>query len=114
MTGAFSDILARFGQEFELYSRIGGEYVLSAVGRAFIQPMAGARGYLEPVPTELGRLDEGRYLYLGPSDVDISPAREGYLFSEGEKYSLLRSERIRLGEGVFHVWGMLRKAEELL
>lgn len=112
MSPDFGRIAARYGSIVTVYRYTDGEYVAAGSAKAFIHPITRRdRQYYSDTRTVLGEADPGRYLYLGPRTLDISPAREGYLDCGGVKYQLIREEKFEFG-GMSHVWGLLKLAAE--
>lgn len=86
----------------------------SAPFKALIQPLRYKnKMYLDGTYTDIGRHTSGHYLYIGPSNHDISKLDDSaYLVSGGVKYMITRAEKCYLGERVTHIWAILRDMEE--
>jgi len=82
--------------------------------KALIQPLRYKnKMYLDGTYTDIGRSTSGHYLYIGPSDHDISKLDStAYLVSGDVRYVISRAERCYLGEKVTHIWAILRNIEE--
>lgn len=85
----------------------------SAPYRALIQPLRYKnKMYLDGSYTDIGKSSSGYYLYIGPSDHDITRLDEGdYLLSDNVRYVISRAEKCYLGETVTHIWAILRNVE---
>ncbi len=81
--------------------------------KALIQPLRYKnKMYLDGTYTDIGKSTSGHYLYIGPSNHDISKLDgTAYLVSDDVKYIISRAERCYLGEKVTHIWAILRDME---
>ena len=106
MTRTVCAILERYG----LHATVHGEGEERAV-RCFIQPLMNKnRVYLHHAVTELGRVDEGRYLYIGPSDTAVE---EGcHIVCHARRFDVLRGEPVWLGNALSHWCAVLRPRPE--
>jgi len=64
MQESFSRILSRYGRDMTVYTQAAPQGVCV---RAFLQPMR-ERGTEQSVPSPLGRVNQDRFLYLGPPE----------------------------------------------
>lgn len=85
----------------------------SAPYRALIQPLRYKnKMYLDGAYTDIGKSSSGYYLYIGPSNHDITKLDEtSFLLSGDIKYVISRAEKCYLGENVTHIWAILRNVE---
>ena len=81
--------------------------------KAYIQPLRYKnKMYLDGTYTDIGKSTSGYYLYIGPSDHDITKLdNTAYLVSGDVRYVISRAERCYLGEKVTHIWAILRNVE---
>jgi len=95
-------LLERYGQRLEL--RREGE---TAPVRAFFQPVGEKKD--GSVPTPAGTRPEGKWLYLGPADVQI---REGdAVVWQGGTFLARRAREIAVGESVLYRWAIFEEAD---
>lgn len=83
--------------------------------KAFIQPLRYKnKMYLDGIYTQIGFNSQGHYLYIGPSDPDLTLAEDtAFLTSGGTKYQIDRAERVYSGESVFYTWAIIRTIVEV-
>ena len=109
MTGAFREILARYGQAVEL-CRGGAEDTIKL--KAFVQAVSD-RSEEKIQPTPLGRDRRDRFLYLGDPDGDLDRLGEtGYVLWRGERLRVRAAHPVYVGETVNHWWAVLEPLEE--
>ena len=106
----FNAVIASVGKS--VYSHTADGWY-STPFRALIHPLRYKnKMYLEGVYTDIGRSTSGYYLYIGPSDHDITRLGEnGMIVSDDEKYIITRAEKCYLGDDVTHIWAILRSVE---
>ena len=106
MTRAVTGILRRYGRPATLY----GDGTVTAV-RCLIQPLLYKnRVFLRDTMTELGELDEGHFLYIGPPETAL--CKDGYLVCGTRCFDILRGEPVYLGDAVSHWCAVLRPRPE--
>ena len=77
---------------------------------AYISPLRYKnKMYLRPENTDIGKADDGYYLYVGPGTVDIEEC-SGYLECLDEYYTVDKTEKVYFGNDAVYVWAILRKA----
>lgn len=105
--GAFSRILARYGQDVTIYTQDAPRGIRT---RAFFQPQRD-KGTEQSVPTPLGWVKQDRFLYLGPADIPLDDACK---VKVGEEVYQARSvQPIYVGERLTHWWAVFtRRARE--
>jgi hypothetical protein len=63
--------------------------------------------------TELGRVSNDYYIYLGPADYDICAlGDEAYILCDGERFKFLKTERVIVGDKVQFFTAVLKKIWE--
>ncbi len=77
--------------------------------RAVIQPMT-QRSDEGKLPTAVGRMDEGRYLYLGPPEEKIS-ARGTVILWRERRFDVMSAHPIYVEGEISHWWGVLTEKE---
>ena len=103
-----SVMMKRFGQPTEvLISTDNGTQTYSV--SAFIQSLIYKNKiYLETQATNLGLADEGRYLYIGPSEPKLDRLGEGVIIkSAGTNFSVSRAEEVCVGGTALYCWAIL-------
>lgn len=101
MTKDFSKLVRRYGRDVSLW-----ENGVETLGRAFLQPMRDKEDRM--IPTQLGRRDQGRFLYLGESGVAVDQAgEEAYLSCEGTHYDILAAQPVYFGSEILFRWAAL-------
>lgn len=104
MTGANASVINCFGQEMICYDRDGGEL---GRGKAIVQPMT--REEWQHSAGALGSYENDRFLCLGHPGL---PVGDGDVAWGGQRYEVMTLRPIRVGDGVTHLWMVLRPAEE--
>lgn len=107
-TTAFSDILARYGQQVTVYR--SGE-AQGTVCRAFLQPILERQGR-QDVPTALGTICRGRWLYLGDPLIPLDRLEDGCVQWKGQRFEVVRVQPIYVGETLSHWWAVLKLRDE--
>lgn len=106
----FNAVIASVGKTVTAHQADGWS---SPPFKALIQPLRYKnKMYLDGTYTDIGKSTSGHYLYIGPSNHDISKLDDtAYLVSGDVKYIISRAERCYLGEKVTHIWAILRNME---
>ncbi|MBR5272479.1 MAG: hypothetical protein IKU25_03680 [Clostridia bacterium] len=106
----FNAVIASVGRSVVAHTPDGW---YSTPYRALIHPLRYKnKMYLEGKFTDIGNSTSGYYLYIGPSDHDITKlGNDAVIISGDEKYVITRAERCYLGEEVTHIWAILRNVE---
>lgn len=108
MEREFARILSRYGQSVNVYDREGQKTLV----RAFFQPVRD-KGAEQSVPTPLGRVEQDRFLYLGPAEIPLDGRCR--IVVEGESYRVETAQPIYVGETVSHWWAVLtHRAKEAM
>lgn len=104
MTGAWSDILSRYGQTVTLCRQ--GEKELPC--RAFLQPVL-ERGedLFQRLPTPLGQVRQDRWICLGGPEMALDRLGDGYLAWGGETFTVRSAQPVYLGDELVYWWGLL-------
>lgn len=98
--GAFSRILARYGQNVTVYTQDVPQGIRT---RAFFQPQRD-KGTEQSVPTPLGWAKQDRFLYLGPADIPLDGACK---VKVGEEMYQARSvQPIYAGDRLTYWWAV--------
>ena len=107
----FNSIIADVGRPVVAHTPDGW---YSSPYRALIQPLRYKnKMYLEGKHTDIGLSDTGYYLYIGPSDHDLTKIADDVVIICGnEKYVITRAERCFLGDEITHIWAILRSVVE--
>ncbi len=93
-------ILDRCGDEIIL---IEGEHRCEI--RGVIQPIT-QNSDEKRLPTAIGQMDEGRYLYLGLPQYPIA-ARQSEIVWRGQTFGVQNAHPIYIGDEISHWWGIL-------
>lgn len=96
-------LLGRFGQRVTLYQAGRRSDV-----KAFFQPV-GERSAGEEA-TALGVAPEGKYLYLGPAEIDPEGVEE--LSWNGRFYHFIRVRAVPAGEKIAYRWALAEELDE--
>lgn len=101
-------ILKDFGRDICIKEPLGWH---SNTFKAFIQPLRYKnKMYVEGMPTEIGIMNAGYYLYIGPPNhIFDRLSNEAYIESATEQYKIDRFENIYNGNKIFFVWGVLKE-----
>ena len=108
-TGDIRSLMERFGRQVMICQQ--GEEDSEPFG-AFIQPLRYKnKMYLGGVNTRIGFNREGRYLYLGPPEHDLTALPHGAWITCGdERYTIDRAEMVYIGDEPSHIWAIIRAA----
>lgn len=88
----------------------------SAMFKGFIQPLRYKnKMYLDGVYTVIGFDNQDKYLYIGPSDYDLTaPAMaNGFILSDGVKYTIDRAEKVYFFDMPGYIWAIVREMVEV-
>ena len=103
MTGAWSWILGRYGQEVKVVQ--GGK---ETPCMAFLQPaLETGTDWFQKLPTPLGELRRDRWLYLGPAEVALTDLEDGYVMWAGFRFGLRAAQPVCVGGETVYWWGLL-------
>lgn len=107
--GAFSRILARYGQDVTVYTRDAAEGIRT---RAFFQPQRD-KGTQQSVPSPLGWVKQGRFVYLGPAEIRLDDTCK---VKVGEEVFQVRSvQPVYVGDLLTHWWAVFtRRTREVM
>lgn len=104
MTGAWSDILSRYGQTVTLCRK--GEKKTTC--RAFLQPvMERGEDFFQRLPTPLGQVRQDRWICLGGPEMALDQLGDGYLAWGGETFTVRSAQPVYLGDELVYWWGLL-------
>lgn len=98
-------VIGRCGDEISL---VDGEETLSI--RGVVQPVQ-SKTVEQRLPTALGQMDEGRYLYLGLPDYPIDSRRHRIIW-RGRPFGVENAHPIYVGDEISHWWGVLVAEDE--
>lgn len=101
MAGKFEHILSRYGRDVTVYNEAVPE---GTAVRAFVQPMR-EKGTEQSVPSPLGRVEQDRFLYLGPPETALDHTCR--VAVQGEVYRVETAQPIYVGGVVSHWWAVL-------
>ncbi len=105
--------LNRYGKSVRLTDGAGWT---SAFYKAFLQPLRYKnKMYMEGTYTPIGRDANGLYLYIGPSDRDLSRLEtQGRVIDfENRQYIIQRAETVFRGDKIFYFWAILKEVKEV-
>ena len=95
-------LMKEAGQQVEIVS--GG--VTKSI-YAFLQPLRYKnKMYIELQPSEVGRVDDGCYLYLGPADTDF--LADDIMYAHGRRFVVQRVEKVYLFSKPLYSWATVR------
>lgn len=98
----FGQILARYGQDVTVRY---GDGRPERAARAFLQPIVERReDWRQEMPTPLGIVRRGRFLYLGEPGVELTGCEE--LEWNGEQFRVQAVEAIYVGGRLSHWWAV--------
>lgn len=103
----------RYGKSMRLTDGTGWT---SAYYKAFLQPLRYKnKMYMEGTYTPIGRDMNGLYLYLGPSDHDLSRMEKNgrVIDFENRQYIIQRVEKVFRGDKIFYFWAILKEVKEV-
>lgn len=105
-----NSMFEKYGQEVTLKTEDGWS---SPIFGAFIQPLRYKnKMYLNGINTVIGFNSQGHYLYIGPPDHDPK-LDDGYIESNGQKFTVDRRERVYLKNEVVYIWAIIREIVEV-
>ena len=100
-----------------MFKTVGREITVNRVdgtscsGYALIQPLLYKNKiYIELQPSEVGRLDDGCHLYLGPSNIEFSADDRLTVGDSG--YVVQRYEKVYLFGKAIYSWAIIRPTVE--
>lgn len=108
-----NEMFRKFGREIRL-SRDDGWY--SPIYKGFIQPLRYKNKiYLDGVYTVIGFDNQGKYLYIGPPDYDLTnfDTSTGHLEADGMKYTIDRAEKVFYADTPVYIWAIIREIVEV-
>lgn len=102
----------KFGQEVTFKGNDGWS---TPIFGGFIQPLRYKnKMYLNGVNTVIGFNSQGHYLYIGPPDHDVSKlTAEQWIESNGQKFTVDRSEKVYFKNEVVYIWAIIREIVEV-
>lgn len=102
-----NEILKDYGQNVEIF--LGNE--LLAKTKAFIRPLNNKSDFFKEKIKEIGDIDKGKYLYVGPGNIKLNSTFEDHIFlkTENEEYVLLKTCEAYLKNETVYVWAILSK-----
>ena len=107
--GAFSRILARYGQDVTVYTQAQPQGI---VVRAFFQPMRD-KGTQQTVPSPLGLVMQDRFLCLGPPEARLDDACRVNV--RGDLFRAQAVQPVYVGDQLTHWWAVFtRRAREVV
>ena len=98
---------------FERFGRTVTLLTTSGAVHCFLQPMRYKnKMFLDSQYTRIGVVDESCFLYLGPPEHDLPEGAFPVLWDEnGDGYTCVKRELIRLGSQPVYLWAVLRREE---
>ncbi len=109
-----STMFKKFGREIRL-ARDDGWY--SPIFHGFIQPLRYKNKiYLDGVYTVIGFDNQGKYLYIGPPEHDLTnfDTTQGHIEADGVKYTIDRAEKVYYSDTPVYIWAIIREVVEVL
>ena len=102
-----NEILKDYGQNVKIF--LGNE--LLAKTKAFIRLLNNKSDFFKEKIKEIGNIDEGKYLYIGPENIKLDGSFEDYIFlkTENEEYVLLKAFEVFFKDETVYVWAILSK-----
>lgn len=88
----------------------------SPVFRGFIQPLRYKNKiYLDGVYTVIGFDNQGKYLYIGPPEHDLTAfdTLTGLVECDGVKYTIDRAEKVYYSKEPMYIWAIIREVVEV-
>ncbi len=107
------EMFRRFGREIRL-RREDGWY--SQIFHGFIQPLRYKnKMYLDGVYTVIGFDNQGKYLYIGPPEHDLTnfDLSTGFVEADGVKYTIDRAEKVYYSNTPIYIWAIIREIVEV-
>ena len=106
-------MLNKFGREITIKTFDGWS---TEIFHGFIQPLRYKNKiYLDGVYTVIGFDNQGKYLYIGPAEHDLTEfsTSDGYIYADGAKYTIDRAEKVYCGESPVYIWAIIREMVEV-
>ena len=110
---SFNQMFDKFGREIKLSDGDGWQ---SNVFHGFIQPLRYKNKiYLDGVYTVIGFDNQGKYLYIGPPEHDLTEldTLTGLVECDGVKYTIDRAEKVYYSETPVYIWAIIREVVEV-
>ena len=110
---SFNQMFDKFGREITLSDGDGWQ---STVFHGFIQPLRYKNKiYLDGVYTVIGFDNQGKYLYIGPPEHDLTvlDTLTGLVECDGVKYTIDRAEKVYYSETPVYIWAIIREVVEV-
>ena len=105
-------LIGRYGRTVTLY--FPGKSGLNRTYKAFLQPLRYKNKiYLEGILSEIGFVDEGHYLYIGPAEHSLMnlPGKTEIRVG-GDRYFVKRADQVYAGEQAIYTWAVLQTLHE--
>lgn len=105
-------VFGRFGREISLKTDDGWS---SEIFHGFIQPLRYKnKMYLDGVYTVIGFDNQGKYLYIGPANHDLTcfDTTTGHILCDEVKYTIDRAEKVYCGKDPLYIWAIIREIVE--
>jgi len=107
-------MINRYGRQVTLY--FPNQPAKNKTYKAFLQPLRYKNKiYLEGILSEIGFVDEGHYLYLGPAEPSLTnlPGKTEIRAGNGsERYFVKRAEQVYSGGQAVYSWAVLQTLYE--
>ena len=105
-------LFEKYGQEITFKGSGGWS---TPIFGGFIQPLRYKnKMYLNGVNTVIGFNSQGHYLYIGPPDHDVSRLTSAqWIESNGQKFTVDRSEKVYFKNEVIYIWAIIREIVEV-
>ena len=102
----------KYGQEITFKGNDGWS---TPIFGGFIQPLRYKnKMYLNGVNTVIGFNSQGHYLYIGPPDHDAGRLTSAqWIESNGQKFTVDRSEKVYFKNEVIYIWAIIREIVEV-
>lgn len=107
-----NSLIKNFGRDVSLHMTDGWT---SGVYQAFLQPLRYKnKMYLEGIQTEIGFSGQGYYLYIGPSNHNLTllPHDAWIKDSDNKKYQINRAEKVFVAKDCLYVWAIVKEIQE--
>ncbi|MCQ2479493.1 MAG: hypothetical protein MJ120_02540 [Clostridia bacterium] len=108
-----NEMFNKFGREIRLARDDGWS---SPIYHGFIQPLRYKNKiYLDGVYTVIGFDNQGKYLYIGPPEHDLTrfDSTVGHIEADGVKYTIDRAEKVYYSDEPVYVWAIIREIVEV-
>ncbi len=106
-------VFKKFGREILLTKDDGWN---SEIFHGFIQPLRYKnKMYLDGVYTVIGFDNQGKYLYIGPANHDLTAfdSATGCILCDNVKYTIDRAEKVFCGKEPLYIWAIIREIVEV-